>query len=188
MGLVWILSAIVGLIVVIGVFQFNRIVQMRQMTRNAWADVDVFLKRRAELVPNLVATVQAYAQHEETTLLNLSKARSDALGAGRISERAEAEQAVGVGVRGALLLVENYPDLKASESFRTLQIQLADTEDKIAKSRQYYNACVRDFNTLIESFPASLLAGMSGAQAAEYFEIEVAQERQAISVSGLRNS
>jgi LemA protein len=160
-------------------------VGLRQLTRNAWSDVDVYLKRRAELVPNLVQTVQGYARHESGTLERVIDARNNALGAGSIHDRAAAEQQVASGVSQIIALAEAYPDLKASEHFLELQRSLSDTEKLIANARQYYNACVRDYNTTIESFPSNIVAGSLGFKPGDYFEVDAVSERAAPSVRGL---
>jgi LemA protein len=158
---------------------------MRQLTRNAWSDVDVYLKRRAELVPNLVSAVKGYAQHEQATLEQTVQARNQALAAPSLAARADAEQQVASGVTRVMLLAESYPQLKASENFLELQRSLSETEKLIASARQYYNACVRDYNTLIEAFPSSIAAGAFGFKPAEFFELESASERDVPRLEGL---
>lgn len=178
--MIWTLVIVVGLLLGLLVWQYNGIVGLRQLTRNAWADVDVYLKRRAELIPNLVTAVKAYAAHESTALEKLSEARSKALAMRDPSgERALTETQVSQGVTRALALAEAYPELKASANFIQLQHELIDTEKLIANARQYYNACVRDFNTKIEAFPGNLVAPMTGARHMEFFEIEQPLERDA---------
>ncbi|HVL39719.1 MAG TPA: LemA family protein [Fimbriimonadaceae bacterium] len=163
---------------VVVLWQYNAIVSLRQLTRNAWADVDVYLKRRAELIPNLVAAVQAYAQHEQTALEKVMEARAKAIGMREATgERAETESQITSGVSRVLALAESYPELKASANFIQLQRELIDTEKLIAHARQFYNACVRDFNTRIESFPGNLVAGVAGARHMAFFEIENLAER-----------
>jgi LemA protein len=183
-----VIFALVGvvLLLVVGFFlSYNKLVGLRQLTRNAWSDVDVYLKRRAELIPNLVASVKGYATHEQTTLENTIQARNQALGANSISGRAEAEQQVTSNVGRVLLLAESYPELKASENFLELQRSLSETEKLIASARQYYNACVRDYNTLIEAFPSSIAAGAFSFKPADFFELDSLSERDAPTVQGL---
>lgn len=165
-------------------WQFNALVGLRNLVRNAWADVDVYLKRRAELIPNLVESVRAYASHEQSVLEATAEARSRALVLqGPTGDRAAAEAQLGQAAHRVLLLAEQYPDLRAGENFRQLQHALAETEKTIASARQYYNACVRDFNTKIESFPSSLVAATMGLRPQEYFELDDPLEREAPSAS-----
>lgn len=180
---VWI-AALVGIVVVFFfVAQFNGIVRLRQMMKNAWSDVDVYLKRRAELIPNLVTAVKAYASHEQAVLTALAEARGRAVAlTGPTSDHARAESEVAQGLIRVMAIAENYPDLKASGNFLDLQKELTETERMIASARQYYNAVVRDFNTKIESFPSNLVAGMMGAKHAEFFETDGVEERLAPSV------
>lgn len=182
--LVWVVLG-AALIVGFAILQYNRLVGMRQLMRGAWSDVDVYLKRRAELVPNLVAAVKGYAQHEVSTLESVVQARERALHESRVSGRSDAEAEVGRGVQQLLVLAESYPDLKASTSFLDLQRQLGETEKLIASARQYFNACVRDYNTMIEGFPGNLFASPLGFKPAEYFQLESASEREAPSVGGV---
>jgi LemA protein len=164
---------------------YNRLTKLRQMVRNGWSDVDVYLKRRADLIPNLVEAVRGYAHHEEDTFTRTIEARNQALSASSVSGRAAAEGVVSTGLGRAMILAEGYPDLKASHSFLDLQKQLGETEKLIASARQYYNACVRDFNTMVESFPSSLIAGTRGFKQAEFFEVESSSERASPRISGL---
>jgi LemA protein len=162
---------------------FNRLVGLRNRMRAAWASVDALLKRRADLVPNLVEVVRGYMGHEQRTLAAVTAARTDALSAGGqpsdTTGRAHAENVLTSGVRQLLAVAEAYPDLKASDTILKLQQQLADTENDIASARRYYNAVVRDFNTLRESFPALLVANALGFRAGDYFELSDIAERDA---------
>lgn len=162
---------------------FNRLVALRNRMRAAWASIDALLKRRADLVPNLVEAVRGYMGHEQRTLAAVTSARTAALEAGgkpsETGARASAENALTSGVRQIFALAEAYPELKASENILALQRQLTGTEDDIASARRYYNAVVRDFNTLRESFPALLVAGPLGFQAGEFFELSDIAEREA---------
>lgn len=162
---------------------YNGVVSMRQRTRNAWSDVEVYLKRRAELIPNLVAAVKGYAAHESTLYEAIATARSAALGTHSVVERADAEGQLVTQVGRALILAERYPELKANENFLGLQRELSETETKIASARQYYNACVRDLNIKIEAFPSSLAASLTGVKPAEFFEVVEPSEREVPSVS-----
>lgn len=178
----YLLVAVLGGGLVGAVVLYNGLVRMRQLTKNAWADVDVYLKRRAELIPNLVTAVKAFASHEATLFEAISTARSHALGAGSVTERADAEAELGTAVHRAMFLAEQYPELRSSDNFLNLQRELSETETKIAKARQYYNACVRDLNTKVEMFPSSLLAGVAGVRHGEYFQLDSAEEREVPSV------
>lgn len=175
----WPLIAVAAVVLFGAIFLYNGLVQMRQLTRNAWADVDVYLKRRAELIPNVVTSVKAYASHEQALLEGLAEARSRAVALpGATLDRASAEATVGTKLVNVLALAENYPDLKSNENFLELQGQLKETEKLIANARQYYNACVRDYNTKIEAFPSNILASVGGFKHAEFFELESVQERE----------
>ncbi len=176
----WPFVVIGAAILLIAILQFNSLVGLRQLVRNSWADVDVFLKRRAELVPNLVEAVKAYAAHERTVLEAVVEARARAATlAGSPARRAEAEGELAHGLVQVLAVAENYPELKASANFADLQRQLGEAERHIADARQYYNACVRDFNTKIESFPSNVVAAMGAFRQAEFFEAESPAEREA---------
>lgn len=175
----WI-AVVFGASVLVGsIILYNGLVRMRQLTRNAWADVDVYLKRRAELIPNVVTSVKAYASHEQALLEGLTEARSRAIAIpGFDVNRANAEAAIGSKLINVLALAENYPNLKSNENFLELQGQLKETEKLIANARQYYNACVRDYNTKIEAFPSNIFASLGGFKHADYFELESLQERE----------
>lgn len=178
------LAAVVTIVVILLFVQYNGLVKLRQMVKGSWSDVDVYLKRRAELIPNLVTSVKAYATHEAQLLEALSEARSRSIAlGGQAGARASAEEQVGGNLVRVLALAENYPDLKANDNFLNLQHELSDTEKHIAHARQYYNACVRDFNTKIEAFPSNVVAGMFGFKQAEFFEVTVSSERAAPSAA-----
>ena len=161
---------------------FNRLVAMRNRMRAAWADVDTLLKRRADLIPNLVQTVRGYMDHEEGTLTRVTEARARAASAGGGPEsaatRAQAENALTAGLRQLFAVAESYPDLKANQNVLDLQRQLGETENDIASARRYYNAVVRDFNTLRETFPNVLIAGPFGFRPGEFFELADVAERE----------
>lgn len=176
--MLYVVVAVVALLVIGFVVLFNGVVAMRQRTKNAWSDVEVYLKRRADLIPNLVTAVKAYASHESTLFEAIATARSSALSSHNPVDRADAEGKLASGIGRALILAENYPELKANDNFMNLQRELSDTESKIASARQYYNACVRDLNIKIESFPSSIAAGMAGVKPAEFFEVVEYAERE----------
>jgi LemA protein len=153
---------------------YNRLVSLRVRSENAWSDIDVQLKRRADLVPNLVSTVKGYATHERETLDSVTQARARAVAAQSAgpAQRAEAEAALTTALRGLTVAVEGYPQLQASGGFRDLQTQLATIEDAVQNSRRYYNAVVRDFNTAISTVPSNLVAGPMGYKELEFFQAE----------------
>jgi LemA protein len=168
----WIILAALVLFAIFGVVTYNRLVGLRVRSQNAWSDIDVQLKRRADLVPNLVETVKGYAAHESGTLQAVTDARSRvvaAQGAGP-AERAAAEAQLTSALRGLNVVVEAYPQLQAAGGFRDLQKQLSVIEDAIGSARRYYNAVVRDLNTAIMQFPAVMIAGPMGFQPREFFE------------------
>lgn len=161
---------------------FNRLVAMRNRMRGAWADVDTLLKRRADLIPNLVQAVRGYMDHEEGALTRVTEARTRAASAGsgpeNAASRAEAENALTAGLRQLFALAESYPELKANQNVLDLQQQLGETENDIASARRYYNAVVRDFNTLRETFPNVLVAGPFGFRPGEFFELVDPTQRE----------
>jgi LemA protein len=161
----------------------NRLVAMRNRMRGAWAAVDTLLKRRADLIPNLVQSVRGYMDHEEGTLQRVTEARARAASAGsgpeNAASRAEAENALTAGLRQLFAVAESYPDLKANQNVLDLQQQLGETENDIASARRYYNAVVRDFNTLRETFPNVLIAGPFGFRPGEFFELADPAQREA---------
>jgi len=165
------------------ILTYNGLVVFRNRAKEAWADIDVQLKRRYDLIPNLVETVKGYAGHERELFEKVTEARSRAMGAGNMKERGEAENALSQTLKTLFAVAENYPQLKASENFLELQRELSDTENKVQAARRFYNGNIRDLNTKIESFPANMIAGMFGFKQMEFFEIEEAAERQAPKVS-----
>ena len=168
MGLI-ILLVLAAVLVCALVLVFNSLVRLRQLGDNAWADIDVQLKRRHNLVPNLVETVKGYAAHEKGTLESVVSARSRALSAQGPAEQGEAEVALEGALHSLFALVEDYPQLRAVEGFSRLQTDLSALEDAIQKARRYYNAVVRDLNTRVEQFPSNLVASGFGFRAREYF-------------------
>jgi len=169
-----ILIVVVGLIVV---GMYNSLVQLRVRADNAWSDIDVQLKRRHDLVPNLVETVKGYAAHEKGTFENVARYRSAAMAATSTEDRAQAEGQLTQALRGLLAVAEQYPQLQASQQFQSLQTSLSGLEDALQNSRRYYNAVVRDLNTKIQSFPSNIIAGMFNFQQRQFFEIADATER-----------
>jgi LemA protein len=172
---------ILVVIVVLLIGMYNSLVQLRVRADNAWSDMDVQLKRRHDLIPNLVETVKGYATHEKGTFENIAKFRSQAMQATTPGDKAEAENQLSGALKSLFAVAENYPDLKASEQFTQLQGSLSQTEDAIQNSRRYYNAVIRDLNTKIQSFPTNILAGMFGFQTRQFFEVATA-DREPVAV------
>ncbi|MEA2552285.1 MAG: LemA protein, partial [Fimbriimonadaceae bacterium] len=168
----YIFAAVLVALLVVLIWQYNGLVKMRQLGKNAWADVDVYLKRRAELIPNLVAAVKGYTGYEQSTLERVVQARSNAMSAPSLPQRAAAEGDLTRGITQVYALAEAYPDLKANQSFLDLQQQLSGSEKSIADARQYYNAVVRDYNTMLEAFPSGVFASMFGFKPMEFFEVD----------------
>jgi LemA protein len=162
---------------------YNRLVSLSMRADNAWSDIDVQLKRRWELIPNLVETVKGYARHEQSTFEKVTAARSQAMQAHTPGEHAAAEGNLQGALKSLFAVAEAYPELRANENFLGLQRELSGLEDAIQNARRYYNAIVRDLNTAIESFPGNLLAGPFGFVKREYFELDSAAERTAPKVS-----
>jgi LemA protein len=168
----WVVVGVVVLVLLYGVFTFNRLVRLRVRTDNAWSQIDVQLRRRYDLIPNLVESVKGYAAHERELFEDVARARSAAASASGVRDQAAAENQVTQSLRQLLAVAENYPQLKANENFLALQEELTGTESKIAFARQFYNDQVASLNTLIQSFPSNLVARMAGVTAREFFEIE----------------
>jgi len=166
-----ILLIVVGLVAFFVIGIYNRLVALRQTTNQAWGDVDVQLKQRQDLVPNLVNTVKGYASHEKETLEKVVQARQAAVSADNVKDQAQAENMLTGALRQIFALSEAYPDLKANENFLSLQNELADLENKIAAARRFFNNAVSEFNTAVEQFPAVLLAGPFGFEKRDFFEV-----------------
>jgi len=176
--LLWIILAVVAAVVVYAIAVFNRLVRTRQMANEAWSGIDVQLKRRSDLVPNLVDTVKGYAAHERSVLEEVTALRgaARALPSDDVAARAQAEGALSAALGRLFALSENYPDLKASANFLGLQQQLSDLENDIQMARRYYNGAVRNLNVLVQSFPSNLIAGVFGFAQRDYFELSDATE------------
>jgi len=178
---------IVGAILVVFIFSvigiYNALIRLRNQVDNAWSQIDVQLKRRHDLIPNLVETAKGYMQHERGTFESITKARSQAMGAKTVGEAAKAEGALTEALSKFMLVVENYPDLKANQNFLSLQETLTSTENKIAFARQGYNDQVLFFNNKIQMFPSNIIAGTFSFTKREFFEIEEAAEREVPKVS-----
>jgi LemA protein len=181
--MIWVVLGIIVLLALILVFAYNGMVKARNKVDESWSGIDVQLKRRHDLIPNLVETVKGYAAHEKEVFENVSAARSAAISAQGPAQQAQAETAL-TGALGRLFAVaEAYPQLRAAESFTQLQQELANTEDQIAASRRIYNGNVQAYNTKIQVFPNSLLAGPFGFTRREFFEIEDPADREPVKVS-----
>ena len=179
---IWILIAILVIILFACIGMYNSLVSLRQQTSNAWAQIDVQLKRRYDLIPNLVETVKGYMKFESETLEKVIQARNMALGAKSVGEKAAAEQQVSTSLNGLFAIAEQYPDLKANQNMLSLQEELKSTENKIAFSRQYYNDIVTTYNTKIETFPSSIFASAGGFKPRELFELDEPAAREAVKV------
>lgn len=189
----WVLLGIVGALVIYVIFAYNRFVSLVQRAKEAWADIDVQLKRRYDLIPNLIETVKGYAAHERETFEQVTEARAKAtqthvdpsnVTAEQITAMAGAESALSGALTRLLAVAENYPDLKANENFLELQRELSDTENKIQAARRFYNGNVRDLNIALESFPSNMVGNAFGFKAEEYFELdEGSVERENVKVS-----
>ena len=179
--MVFIVGAGLVLLAVFVVSAYNGLVTLRQRVRNAWAQVDVQLKRRYDLIPNLVNTVKGYASHERETFEQITRARSQAMGAQTVDEQAGAENMLTGALKTLFAVAENYPELKADRNFRQLQEELTNTESKIAFARQFYNDTVQKYNIRTQVFPSNLIAGMFGFTGKAYFNAEGA-EREAVEV------
>ena len=180
MALIFLGILVVIVILLIGMY--NSLVQLRVRCDNAWSDIDIQLKRRHDLIPNLVETVKGYATHEKGTFENIAKFRSQAMQATTPGDKAEAENQLSGALKSLFAVAENYPQLKASEEFTQLQGSLSQTEDTIQNARRYYNAVVRDYNTRIQSFPANMIAGSFGFQTRQFFELSSPEEKENVQV------
>ncbi len=165
----------IGIIIAVAaylIFAYNKFVTLKERVANAWSQVEVQLKRRYDLIPNLVNTVKAYAKHEQETFEKITQARSQAINAHSVNEQAQAESQLTNTLKSLFAVAESYPELKADANFRNLQDELTNTEGKISFSRQFYNDTVQKFNTMIKLFPNSLIAGIFNFTAADYFNLE----------------
>lgn len=178
MTIIYILLGIlaIGVFFVIGVY--NGLIRLRNRAEEAWSDIEVQLKRRYDLIPNVVEAVKGYASHEKGAFENVTKARAAAMGAGSAGEHAKAENMLTSTLKTLFAVAENYPDLKANANFLDLQRELADTENKIQAARRFYNTNVRDLNIKVESFPSNAIAGVFGFAKKEFFDLDDASPAQ----------
>ena len=180
------IALIIGGVLVIallyGVSIYNRLVKLRNLVQEAWSSIDVMLKKRHDLIPNLVETVKGYATHERETLENVTKARNLAVGADSVEAKEVAEKNLNQAMMNLFAVAEQYPDLKANANFQQLQAELSSIENDIEKSRRYYNGTVRENNTLVESFPSNIIANMYKVEKSKFFELENIADREVPSV------
>lgn len=165
------------------ILTFNRLVTLRNRTKEAWADIEVQLKRRYDLIPNLVETVKGYASHERELFERVTQARTAAMHTGSVQERGKAENMLSATLKSLFAVAENYPQLRAAENFLELQRELSDTENKIQAARRFYNGNVRDLNTKIETFPTNLISGVLGFKKMDFFETSEPAEKEPVKVS-----
>ncbi|MBA2561828.1 MAG: LemA family protein [Chitinophagaceae bacterium] len=180
----WIILGIIALLIIWAIAMYNGLVKAKIKIDNSWSDISVFLKKRYDLIPNLVNTVKGYAAHESQTLEKVVQARNAAAAvpSGDVQGMAQANQVLGGALRGLLAVAENYPDLKANQNFLELQEALQNIETDLGNARRYYNATVRDYNTSIQQFPGVIIANMAGFKAREFFELENQEEARNVEV------
>ena len=183
MSIIWIVVAVIALIALWAVFTFNGLVRRKNVTAEAWSGIEAQLKRRADLIPNLVESVKGYASHEQKTFEDLARLRSQGQGQTDPAQRAQTEQAISAAIGKIMAVAEAYPQLRATENFQMLQKDLADIEDQIQLARRYYNGAVRDYNVMIQQFPSNFVAGMGNFTPAQFFEIDNAADRAVPKVS-----
>lgn len=175
---IWIILGIVGLVVVAGIAIYNSLVKSKIRVDEAWSDITVQLKRRLDLIPNLIETVKGYAKHEKEVFEKVTEARTSVMNANGPAETAKADNMFESTLKSLFAVAEAYPDLKANQNFQQLQSELVDTEDKIQAARRFYNGAVRDLNTKIKVFPNNLFAGMLGFKEREFFEVEESERAE----------
>lgn len=178
----WIILAVVLLIVIVIISIYNNLVKLRQRVNNAWSQIDVQLQRRFDLIPNLVETVKGYMEHEKDTLAKVTDLRTSWSKANTVEEKVNLENELSSTLKTIMAVAESYPDLKANQSFSTLQGELSATENKISYSRQFYNDTVTMYNTKLETFPSNLVAGMFGFKVSTLFNVDNEDARQAVKV------
>lgn len=182
MSILWIIAVIVAVPVLWAIFAYNQLIKGRMRTREAWSDIRAQLKRRRNLIPNLVDTVKGYMEHEKEVLTKITEARSQAQQAENVKEQEKAENMLSETLKSLFAVAEDYPDLKADENFRELQREITDTENKILSARRFYNNNVRDYNILIESFPSKVIANLFNFEKEDLFEIENPEEAEPVDV------
>lgn len=183
MFLIYSIIVLVAIVVLWAIVAYNGFVTLINRAKEAWADIDVQLKRRYDLIPNLVNTVKGYAEHEKSAFENVTKARAMAISAGNIEEKGKAENMLSGALKSLFAVAEAYPDLKANQNFLELQRELSDTENKIQASRRFYNTNVRDLNIKTESFPSNLIANMFNFSKMEFFQLAEEAAKEPVKVS-----
>ena len=178
MSALLIIGIVIAVVLVAGIAMYNALVRLNVRTEEAWSDITVQLKRRADLIPNLINTVKGYAAHEKGVFEEVTAARSNMLNAGNPKQAADAENQFQAALKSIFAVAEAYPDLKASDNFKHLQEELSDTEDKIQAARRFYNGSARDLNIKIQTFPTNLFAGMLGFKEREFFEVGEAENAE----------
>ncbi|MFY1046997.1 LemA family protein [Chryseobacterium sp. GP-SGM7] len=173
-----IIGGVLAIVLLYGVSIYNRLVKLRNLVQEAWSSIDVMLKKRHDLIPNLVETVKGYASHERETLENVTKARNLAVGADSVEGKEIAEKNLNQAMVNLFAVAEQYPDLKANANFQQLQAELSSIENDIEKSRRYYNGTVRENNTLVESFPSNIIANMYKFEKSKFFELDNIADRE----------
>jgi LemA protein len=179
----WIIVIIIAVIVLWFVAVYNGLIRLRNRVKEAWSDIDVQLKRRYDLIPNLVETVKGYAVHEKEVFENVTKARAQAIGAQTVAEHNQADNMLTGALKSLFAVAEAYPQLRASENFSKLQDELSDTENKIQAARRFYNSNVLDYNTRIQQVPTNIIAGMFGFSKESFFEVQTEKEKEPVKVS-----
>ena len=182
MTILWIVLIVVGIPLLWVIFSYNKLIRFRNRVQEAWSDIQVQLKRRYNLIPNLVETVKGYMEHEEKVLTKITEARSKAQQAEDVKEQEKAENMLSSTLKSLFAVAEDYPDLKADENFRELQREITDTENKIQAARRFYNTNVRDYNTSIQTFPTNIIANIFGFSEQDLFEIENPEEAEPVDV------
>lgn len=174
--ILWIIIGIIVAIILWLIGVYNGLIKLKNRTQEAWSDIDVQLKRRYDLIPNLIETVKGYASHEKQLFENVTRARAQAMQSQGVAEKAQAENMLSQTLKSLFAVAENYPNLKASENFAKLQDELSDTENKIQASRRFYNGNVRDFNTKLEVFPNNLIAQSLGFKKYDFFQADESEK------------
>ena len=182
MAIVWIILAIVAISLLFVALAYNGLIRLRNRTDEAWSDIQVQLKRRHDLIPNLIETVKGYATHEKTVFEEVTAARTAAINAGNPADQAKAENTLTGALKSVFAVAENYPDLKASQNFLELQTELSDTENKIQAARRFFNGNARDFNIKLQSFPTNLIAKQLGFSEKTFFELDEPADAEPVAV------
>ncbi len=183
MNPLYIIFTIIGLVVIAAIGIYNSLVRRRTHVDEAWSDIEVQMKRRYDLIPNVVETVKGYAGHEKNVFESVTNARTQAMGAQSPKDHLQAENMLSGTLKTLFAVAENYPDLKANANFLDLQRELADTENKLQSARRFYNTVVRDYNIMIHTFPPVLIAGMFGFTKKDFFDLEEEAAREPVKVS-----